>query len=1326
MFNPALYHYDPEILKAQRRTTEASREPELDFGEGFRSKQDLSTDEGRQAWATSGLSGLLLSKLYSEESQNEWFIQRHAVDYGLNELESQIQAMRAEAELRTLTKQEKNRLDELEYNKEGVLSGLNAVAEQVDGDLDAKLYADGMSFNDKWGIGSDEETGLGQFFGYLKDHPGYMAGAITGELVKDLPLTVLSFLGLTKVDSVRKIVSTIERRLARIKPKSLRFTTTLGAGVGTGATLGGLYEGVYSAADQGTVKGEDVWLGAKFGATFGVIGGAVLASKGSNIRRGDTIIDAEMAEAEVGTMTNAMKEVAKGQRDNAKSILNSSSDTKLDQSRITQQAKDTNILTDYNQKIKPLGKDDKGIIKTELDDDDNIVTYINEIRLEAERKALLKEVEDMFSKGPEYRGIFDTKSPNTIKEMTLRDWANLRNKEAYKALALAHSKARGKLMLDARRRGEPLPDDWEADINIIVQRELDAFDAKFKKQIEQARKEAKAEDDAAQLESPEGREALDIEAKAQERKDLETELKRLGNIKNRTPEETAKLDELTARAKEIDLQEGIPAKELGPTGKWIEGNPYKAAGLGAILGATLLPGETSDNLASAVLGAGLALVGPKAYRKIAHREFNAAALRAKAAIAKGNEVSANDMKILEASMQEVTEDMHKLFKGKTEGETQSIGMLLINYLETGNEKGLSPEQLKVAKRTRAILNLIGEAAVDAGIIKKASHMAEGKMIKGEMGAFLHNYFPHLFDKKMTDEDIAALVKEWGKSTTKQSLSRTLEGTVALINERYPDKKIVISPTKALEIYTQAMTRAIHGKNMINSLAKIDLSMGKGTYLPAIMTEKAFQLLKKRGKLTDQDLLHYETFDHSSLDGYRVHTSVKGLVDNHFDVLRKGTLSELMQGVLDVNNGIKRIFVFGSMFHGQALLTSLVYSLGVKGVYQGFKKPGMSSLSDGTFWSQLQLGTDTFRDLAKRALEDGLQIISIKKQTLVDPGRDQVNALLDKGGQLGVIARKGFDAIDYATWEWMHDRFKLATYLTKKEQAKKNLIAKGMDPKEADAIAGRQAADFANDAYGSLNWEKFITKLYEYNLKNPTKLRGKIAGVAAEMLPIKNRKWANLFLFAPDWTISNIRIVGRMFTTTYKYSEGFLKAFHQGKAGAWKSKQGRELLESWKMYTSYSARAGLVNSSLWWLTMQLFSDDEPTMEGLADFWYGPNSHKVKLGDGHSVVISKQIAEPIHWVQHPMHTLSNKMSVVPKTAAELFLNKEWFSLKKDIPTGPSLIDSDGNYHHARWLLGKVTPIVIKPLFSPDEDLSFLDRVSMVTTGFGGFPQYRIKQD
>jgi len=1324
MFNPADYHYDPEILAAHRKTQQSSLSPELTFGEGFTAAQDLTTDDGRQAWATGGLSGLLLSKFFSDESQEKWFIQRHAVDYGLNELEAQIKAMEAEASLRRLTKGEEAKLTELKYNKEGMLKGLAEVAKKG-GDLDASIYVDGTSFNDQWNLGGDEEQGLWDLMSHLASNPSYTGGAIAGELVKDLPLTVLSFLGLTKVDSVRKIVNRIERTLSGIKPKSLRLASTLAAGVGTGAAVGAGYEAAYSIADQGTIKGEDVWLGAKFGATFGILGGALLAKKGSNIRRGDSLIAAEIAEAEAGTVANALESAAKTQRSNASSILESTKDIPFDQARITKQAKATTILDNYEQKVETLSKDDKSIIKTELDDEDNIITYINEHRLELEREKLLKEVEDMFSKGPEYRGIFDTNSPNTIKEMTLRDWANLRNKEAYRTLALASSKARGKLMLDARRKGEPLPEDWEDAINTIVQAELDAFDAKYKAAIEQARKSAAEEDALNELESPEGLEALDIEAKGRERRDLEEELKRLGNIKQRTAEENIKLDELTAKAKEIDLQEGVPDKELGTVGKWIDNNPYKAAGIGAVAGATLIPGETSDNIAGAVLGAGLAILGPKGYKAIAHREFNLAALRIKAAIASKNEVSANDMKILEASMQEVIDDMETFFKGKTEGETYNIGMLLIDFLETGNSKGLSSDQIRVAKRTRAILNIIGEAAVKAGIIKKASDMAEGKMIPGEQGAFLHNYFPHLFDKKMTDEAIAELVKSWGKTTTKQSLHRTLTGTVDLINKRYPEKNLIVSPTKALGIYTQAMTRAIHGKNMIDSLFNIDLSMGKGTFLPALMTEKAFQILKKRGSLTTQDLLHYETFDHSSLEGYRVHTSVKGLVDNHFDVLRKGTLAEVMQGVLDVNNGLKRIFVFGSMFHGQALLTSLVYSLGVKGIYQGFKKPGMSSLSDGTFWSQLQLGTDTFRDIAKIALADGLQIINVKKQTLVDPGRDAINSILDKLGKAGVLPRKAFDAIDYATWEWMHDRFKLATYLTKKEQITKNLMKKGKSREEAEAIAGREAADFANDAFGSLNWDKFISDLYDYNLKHPTKLRGKLAGVAAEMLPIKNRKWANLVLFAPDWTVSNLRIVGRMFTTTYKYSEGFLKAFHQGKVGAWKSKEGDALLEAWKMYTSYSARAGVVNSALWWATMQMFSEDEPTMEGLADFWYGPQSHKVKLGGGHSVVISKQIAEPIHWVQHPMHTFSNKMSVVPKTVAELFLNKEWFSLKKEIPTGPSLIDEDG-YHHARWLLGKVTPIVIKPMFSPDEDMSFLDRIKGVASGFAGFPQYKIKED
>jgi hypothetical protein len=82
----------------------------------------------------------------------------------------------------------------------------------------------------------------------------------------------------------------------------------------------------------------------------------------------------------------------------------------------------------------------------------------------------------------------------------------------------------------------------------------------------------------------------------------------------------------------------------------------------------------------------------------------------------------------------------------------------------------------------------------------------------------------------------------------------------------------------------------------------------------------------------------------------------------------------------------------------------------------------------------------------------------------------------------------------------------------------------------------------------------------------------------------------------------------------------------------------------------------------------------------------------------------------------------MSVMPKTVAELFLNKRWFSLKNEIPTGPSLWDKDGS-HHAQWLFGKVTPIVIKPMFQ--FDLPLAERMERVLTGGLGFPQYTIKE-
>ena len=195
MFNPAEYHFDPEIYKAHLATQEATKRATPSFATGFTGGQDLSTLKGFGAWGTGGLSGQLITKALAGDKEVEFFIQRHGVDFGLSELNKQIEALNKEASLRPLSSKEQAYLKEAELKREEVVSGLQFAKEHLGGDLDAPMYEDGTSFNESWGISSNEEIGLSQFFETLRKHPEHTAGAIVGELVKDFPLTAASIFG---------------------------------------------------------------------------------------------------------------------------------------------------------------------------------------------------------------------------------------------------------------------------------------------------------------------------------------------------------------------------------------------------------------------------------------------------------------------------------------------------------------------------------------------------------------------------------------------------------------------------------------------------------------------------------------------------------------------------------------------------------------------------------------------------------------------------------------------------------------------------------------------------------------------------------------------------------------------------------------------------------------------------------------------------------------------------------------------------------------------------------------------------------------------------
>ena len=1312
MFDPRQYDYDPAIMEAHRATQQAAQPADTDFSSGF-----TGGHEGFASWATSGLLGQLISKGFDDDTETDWFIKRHAIDYGYTELDNQIKAMKEEAKLRELDNTEQAYLKKMISERDDIVAGLKQTKEYYGGNLDAKIYKDGKSFNDKWSIGEDDAVGLKEFWDMLKSNPAYTMGAITGELVKDLPLSVLAWLGVTKISSVSNVAKALRAKLSSVRPGYLRVGAYGATGTAIGTVGGAGYEALYSQLDEGTFQEDNIWMGAKFGGLFGLLGGMASAASSSKLSRGGEV-GAETTTGPLGNIGKAAEQGKQGGKlaskeantfmDNVAKIADE------DRELITKQAEGLDILPQLKQYEQP----GRGAPETLLSEntDKGFITKIDDAYTEKQRKALLAELEDMLSKGPESRGAFRSVD---LKDMTLRDVVNLRNPSAYRAMVKSHQKARGSLMLDNKVAGKPNPNQLtakqEAEARVIAKRELDLSDKRIRQSLETERNKLLRQHTANEEANAPGRvEAQRIIEEQTRREGLHTELKTLTGKKNLTPEEEARLTQVNDELRAIDEAEGVDNVSTSKVADWITRNPYKALGAGAVAGASLVPGE--DTFFNTIAGAGMVFGGAKAYKAITNKAFNKAALKIKGNVIRNIPQSERELKLIEYKMEQAVTDMEKLFIGKVEGRK------LINYLETGNPKSkhgtLDAPQMEAAKGIRKVLDLIGLEAENVGILKKGGRKS-GQFKKGQRGAFLHNYFPHLFNKKMTDEDMALLVKKWGDANPKSGLERTILGTIDYIEEHHNHKGIITDPSKALSLYVQAMTKAIHGKRILNDLAnEVNLSMDVKKYTPALMSEDAFQILKREGKLTEQQASHYQSFDHNSLEGYRVHTDVKNLVDSHFDYIRKGSYSEIMESVLQLNNGLKRIFVFGSLFHAQALVTSLAYSLGVKGVFHGLRGKGLliegtpnSPFPEGHMWSQLQLDSGPFRERAEYMIGHGLQIINIKKQELVNAGFKPVDQALDGMGKFGLLPKKGFEAIDKITWSQAHDRFKLATALLKQEK----LMRKGMD----ETTAGRIAAEFANDAYGSLDWGAFMAKLTDYAVANPTKLRGKIASVTAEMLPIRHRKKLNLFLFAPDWTISNLRIVGRMFTIG---GHLLAKKLHRGDDAAWNSPKGKEMIASWNMYAAYSARAAVINSALWWTTMELFSDEEPTFEKLDDFWFGPASHKVDLGGGDSVVISKQIAEPIHWVQHPMHTFANKMSVMPKTVAELFLNKRWFSLKNEIPTGPSLWDKDGS-HHAQWLLGKVTPIVIKPLFQ--FDLPLAERMERVLTGGMGFPQYTIKQ-
>ena len=1258
----------------------------------------LSGHNSVGSWFTSGLSGILASKAASDNSQRKWYIQRNGIQFGKNELDKAIKEYEELAKHRKLNEIESADYKEMVDRNTALTRDLQHVFDTQGGDLDAVIDTNGKSFNERWGVNTEDEAALGALIELFKQNPSYVGGVFTAEIIKDLPITLLALLaspitgGSSGAAQGSRIVATTLNKLNNIQPAALRGLAKMGTGVAGGSAIGAGYEAAYSKLNQGSVKGNQVKAGAAFGAGFGILAGLGILGRTSKDLKAKQAQELQVKRGMAGgdridyksMVQNAQKETPVKPAN--KEFASETVDALYPAEEINRVKKAAHkIYTEHNTRIFPELKDGveykvitlaqaKNLKLPNVRDDIPVQSIVkdNVSHIVWQEGKISNEFKNFYKN---YEGILG----ESFNDITPSQHLFLRDENSYRSYLMAAELAK------VKQRLMPEPQARTADEAIKI-KENEANNIALN-ELERAYGEVEAEG---------------MSASNKQVDDLVEELK----ATRTTPDDI-----------EVNTTPSIVNRGM----TWLEDNPRKKLGIAAGLagGAYAVADKEEEEPFQQALAVGLGVaLGPKGYKLLKGKTINTTTARIKAQIAEGLEIDAEQAKVWETQAQVIISQLDKF----TDTQVRTI----INSIEGVESASLNmtSDMRKARNEIKELLDDIGKQAVESGLIANKDGVMKLSM-KGmdssSRGAFLNNYFPHLFRNmdKLTDDDLTIIL---GKLNDGSASKRNIEGTLADIQDMIDSGRLttglqLLSPKEAINVYIQGMSRAIIGRNALNSMEKMDLGFAPNRNdisLPALLKEADFELLKGAGKLSDQEMTHYRTFDHPALKGYLAHNNIHHVLDDFFAIRHRGNIGDMAEKVLKLNNALKRVFVFGSLFHAQALLMSGVYSLGLAGALKGSFKVGKNRITRDVTWTDMQLGETKFIDLAKEAIADGLQIVNIKRQELVNPGKAQIDAFLPKLGRGGDIMRGAFNKIDTVTWEYLHDRFKLAVYLKQKEK----MLDAGIEPK----LAGQKASEFANDAFGSLDWNNFSTRLYAYAAKHPNRLRSKAANRAAQLIPVNKRRWLNLGLFAPDWTVSNIRIVYKMFTGLP--TAGKAKFFQMTHKGNWESPEAKAAVKAWNAYAAYSFKAGMYTSAMWWALTSMFSDEEATMENLWDFWSGENSGRLDLGNGETMVISKQIAEPIHWAQHPMHTFMNKTSVVPKTALELMFNKQWFSLKQGMPLGPRLVDEDGTQHYAKWILGKTIPIVGKSVL--DEDLDWQERFERTFTGFFGFPQYGDPED
>ncbi len=684
---------------------------------------------------------------------------------------------------------------------------------------------------------------------------------------------------------------------------------------------------------------------------------------------------------------------------------------------------------------------------------------------------------------------------------------------------------------------------------------------------------------------------------------------------------------------------------LGKTLSWKQAT-WNAARVGAVLGAgTYIGGKTGDPVYGAAVASAIILgkAALKPARKLTTDQF--------ISIRNGNI----------ASQQRMTDNMVRDINRAIPEPERRIAVS--EALDRGSPEGLAPKERQVYGYVRQFLDNIGKEATDAEVIKgmRANYISyiverDPTMTLEQESEILRKIFES--SEGGTSGSPNTRFGKRGKYETFDEINSALKGSGLRLKTQ--------DVGEIVGLYTKSMRTAIENKILLDNLKKAKSTSGD-----------AYIVRQDKNNNIPQG---YEKLNHPQMTGYGVHAD---LVDSLKVVLNNSDPNVVTRGLHGLAMAVKRVQVFGSLFHAKSLMEVYINAMGkdfysVKtGVNMQPINAALKMYHEGGLGDTLDLG-----------IKNGLSMqipLDVSQSIIGDIGKAVNNLtprLVGKELKVGTAVTDKIDwvngKLDKLTWDYLHAGIKGAIFLKEFETLMlRNAESHAANPKKVSLKSreqiAREVATYANDLTGGLNW---------FNIAAEAKTQlGRQLGMY--FAGPEGQRFAQMLAFAPDWAVSTLRA-------------GF-KAFGESDRtlrGLWKPENATDL------YRRYALR-----STLYWITLlnginymtsghSIFENKDPT--------------RLQFEDGTSMQAGKHTFEAVHAATDPVRFAYNKLGFAPKMLVDRMSGKSGYG-----DTAPKFETFAG--HAAQAALPFTVNTAMQPGLTPRQ------RVTRPTASAIGFPIY-----